>query len=259
MVLPLYEVGRHKRKPPYVTYGLIAANIVVAAVVLIIPEASYDSLLNYVGLIPAVETREFSYPTKWWHHLALLTSMFLHADWSHVSINMLFLWIFGGTVEGALGHMRYLVFYILCGLAGATTFVLSDPHSQSVLIGASGAISGVMAGYLVIRPCAKIEVWALFRPIAVPAVLFIVFYILEQIWDLKFSDNDDTSYWDHIGGAACGAVLIALMKLPHVSLLDCTWPNKKVRHSGSAPVAAASAAEGHTKGHKAAQPLPDDT
>jgi membrane associated rhomboid family serine protease len=90
--------------------------------------------------------------------------MFLHANWWHVLSNILFLWIFGDNIEDAMGHLRFFTFYILCGLGGAAAFVISALHATGPMLGASGAIAGVMAAYLMIRPCAKIEIWAFVVP-----------------------------------------------------------------------------------------------
>jgi membrane associated rhomboid family serine protease len=225
MVIPLYDIDplRGDTKP-YVTYGLIAANIIVALVVLSIPSEKYDAWVEYIGFIPAKEILHISPLNASPNHLTVFSSMFLHADWTHLSFNMLFLWIFGDDIEEALGHLRFLVFYLLCGVFGAGIFLVSAPQSATPLVGASGAISGVMAAYLMIRPCAKVEVWAFFRPLAVPAILFISFFIAKQIWSLIFQSDDSVAYWDHLGGALAGAILVGFMKQKHVGLFECVWP-----------------------------------
>jgi membrane associated rhomboid family serine protease len=149
--------------------------------------------------------------------------MFVHANWLHLAGNMWFLWIFGDNIEDALGHMRFFVFYMLCGIGGSAAFVFSAPDSTVALIGASGAIAGVMAAYLMIRPCAKIEVLIGIFPIAVRAFWVIGLWIALQV--ISVGTDDGIAYWAHIGGAVAGALLIVVMRPPHVGLFECLWPS----------------------------------
>jgi membrane associated rhomboid family serine protease len=201
MVMPLYDVDPLEGKTtPYVTYGLIATNIIVAVALFNIPTETYQSLLNIIGLVPAIEIREIPRPSLFPRDLALFTSLFVHVDWWHVGGNMFFLWIFGDNIEDAMGHLRFFAFYILCGLAAAAAFVISAPHATITLMGASGAVAGVMAAYLMIRPCAKIEVLVSVVPVPFPAIVFIGFWIATQIWHVEIHTFDGVAYWAHIGG-----------------------------------------------------------
>ncbi|MGP0060906.1 MAG: rhomboid family intramembrane serine protease [Beijerinckiaceae bacterium] len=234
VLMPLYDIDPLEGKTrPYVTYGLIAANMLVAVGVLTQPVPVYNAIVSVFGLIPAVETRELPGGDLFPRDLTLFTSMFLHANWWHVLSNMLFLWIFGDNIEDAMGHLRFFAFYILCGLAGGAVYVVSTPHGIVPVVGASGAIAGVMAAYLMIRPCAKIEIWAFVFPYPVPALAFIGLWIATQILHVQMHSEDDVAYWVHLGGAIAGALLIIVMKQPHVRLFDCMWPSKGARESGT--------------------------
>jgi len=144
----------------------------------------------------------------------LVTSMFMHADWFHLLGNMLFLYIFGDNVEDIFGHGGYLAFYIACGLAAALTHILSlylgltYPADFSVgVLGASGAISGVLGAYFVLFPKAKILTWVAYFILPIPAVLFLGFwFILQWLFGL-FEIGSEIAYWAHIGGFITGMVL----------------------------------------------------
>jgi membrane associated rhomboid family serine protease len=147
----------------------------------------------------------------------LLTSMFLHGSWMHLLGNMWFLWIFGNNVEDAMGRMRFLVFYLVCGLAAAFGQVLTNPSSAIPMVGASGAISGVMGGYLVLYP--KVRVFA-FIPlgffitsVALPAWVMLGYWLLIQFVSGLAAFGGEiggVAFWAHIGGFVAGVVLIKL-------------------------------------------------
>lgn len=228
MVMPLYDIDPLEGKStPYVTYGLIAINLLVSICVFFYPtQESIDSIINVFGLIPAIEARELPSKGVLPKDLTLFTSMFVHVSWWHVLSNMLFLWIFGDNIEDAMGHLRFGVFYFLCGFGGSVAFIISAPHSTVPLVGASGAIAGVMAAYLIIRPCATVEVFAFVRIFPIPAFGFIGVWIGLQIIHVEAHSQNGIAYWDHLGGAIAGALLIVALKQPHVRLLDCVWPSK---------------------------------
>jgi membrane associated rhomboid family serine protease len=147
----------------------------------------------------------------------LLTSMFLHGSWMHLLGNMWFLWIFGNNIEDAMGRMRFLVFYLVCGLAAAFGQVLTNPSSAIPMVGASGAISGVMGGYLVLYP--KVRVFA-FIPlgffitsVALPAWVMLGYWLLIQFVSGLAAFGGEiggVAFWAHIGGFVAGVVLIKL-------------------------------------------------
>jgi membrane associated rhomboid family serine protease len=149
-------------------------------------------------------------------YLTLLTSMFMHGDWFHVISNMWFLALFGRNVEAALGSIRFLIYYLICGVCGGLCQVFSDPTSVLPCLGASGAISGVMGAYLVIYPFSKIKVWLswLVGSIEVPAIGALGFWFLLQyvsgIMALEYGDliAGGVAYWDHLGGFLAGFILI---------------------------------------------------
>ena len=146
--------------------------------------------------------------------LALLTSLFLHADWLHLGFNMLFLWVFGNNIEDRLGRIRFVPFVLLCGVAASLAQVLVDPGSQVPLIGASGAISGILGAYLVLYP--KVRVWTVvlplvFLPFKLPAWIWLLIYFALQLLylgDDATAGGGGVAYMAHIGGFIAGAALI---------------------------------------------------
>jgi len=147
----------------------------------------------------------------------LVTSMFLHGSWMHLLGNMWFLWLFGNNVEDSMGRLRFLIFYLLCGLAAAMGQVLTNPDSAIPMVGASGAISGVMGAYLVLYP--NVRVYALVflgffvTSIALPAWMMLGYWFLIQfVSGLAAFGGDigDVAFWAHIGGFAAGVVLVKL-------------------------------------------------
>jgi membrane associated rhomboid family serine protease len=146
--------------------------------------------------------------------LALLTSLFLHADWLHLGFNMLFLWVFGNNIEDRLGRIRFVPFFLLCGVVASLAQVLVDPDSQVPLIGASGAISGILGAYLVLYP--KVRVWTVvlplvFLPFKLPAWIWLLIYFALQflyLGDDATAGGGGVAYMAHIGGFIAGAALI---------------------------------------------------
>jgi len=151
----------------------------------------------------------------------VLTYMFIHADVGHIFGNMIFLFVFGDDVEGALGRLRFLLFYLLCGVIGGLTFVASDPTFDGPLIGASGAISGIVIAYAMLRPCAKVTVLVSIVPLRVRAYWVIGAFVLTQLWNLEATGKSDVAYWCHLGGMLTGVALLPLMRLPGVTLFEC--------------------------------------
>lgn len=143
-------------------------------------------------------------------YVTLVTSMFIHGGWLHIIGNMLYLWVFGDNVEDALGKLGYLFFYLASGLGGAFAHILSDPLSRIPSVGASGAIAGILAAYLVFYPHARINTIIIFgflfiRPL--PALLVIGFWIIIQLVSGLGGTADGVAYWAHIGGFFTGLVL----------------------------------------------------
>jgi membrane associated rhomboid family serine protease len=152
----------------------------------------------------------------------LFSYMFFHGDAMHLFGNMLFLWVFGDNVEDAMGHVRFLVFYLTCGVAAALLHAFMQPASQDALIGASGAISGVIAAYLMLHP--RVGVWVLALhviPLRITAALALGLWIAFQIAMVAFppaGDPGPTAWWAHIGGLLAGAALIPILRRPGVPL-----------------------------------------
>jgi membrane associated rhomboid family serine protease len=153
-------------------------------------------------------------------YYTLFTSMFLHGGWLHLVGNMLYLWIFGNNVEDATGHLGFLVFYVLCGLAAAFAQILIQPASQVPMVGASGAIAGVLGGYLVLYPRARIlalvPLGFFLHLMEVPAVLFLpMWFLLQLVYGIaslgvRSEFGGGVAFWAHIGGFVAGLVCIRM-------------------------------------------------
>ncbi len=150
--------------------------------------------------------------------LPFFTSMFLHGGWMHVLGNMWFLWLFGNNVESGMGHGRFLAFYLLCGLAAAAAQIGVDPSSAVPMIGASGAISGVMGAYVILYPKVRVHILVflilIFRT-SVPAWVMLGYWFVLQLLGTGMEQGvGGVAVWAHIGGFLAGAVLIALFRSP---------------------------------------------
>jgi membrane associated rhomboid family serine protease len=154
--------------------------------------------------------------------LTLLTYMFLHGGWLHLGSNMLFLWVLGDNVEDSMGHVGYLVFYLLCGAAAGLAHAVMLPASEAPLVGASGALSGVIAAYLMLHPRVKLWVLVLWRiPLLLPAYLVLGAWIVLQVVNIVLAGPDDgIAWWAHLGGLAAGAILTPFFKRRDVPLFD---------------------------------------
>jgi membrane associated rhomboid family serine protease len=153
--------------------------------------------------------------------LTLITYMFLHTDDLHLTSNMMFLWVFGDNVEDAMGHGKYLLFYLVCGVAAALVHTLVLSTSRLPLMGASGAVAGTIAAYLILHP--RVLVWVLaFRviPLRVTAVWILGLWVATQLFMVLVNWGDQIAWWAHIGGVVAGGLLIPLMRRPGVALFD---------------------------------------
>jgi membrane associated rhomboid family serine protease len=232
------------RTTPFVNYTLIAINIAVFIYTLSLdtrPDlilagmqtSEADRFLIDWGFVPACLGEYLGFETDASpRDIALIcptgdrelaqpfTSMFLHAGWAHIIGNMLFLWIFGDNVEDRMGHLRYLVFYFLCGLAAvaAQTYMALDTTVPAV--GASGAISGILGAYLMLHPTAMVQVIIFplfFIPFHVPAIVLIGFWFVTQLFAGlaeigRATAGEGVAWWAHIGGFVAGAVLIWIFR-----------------------------------------------
>ncbi len=227
MFIPLYD-GHPLRRiaRPWVNWSLIGVTVATWAVFQsgFVIDAFQASVISF-GMIPAVLFEHASLPLGYEQvpsELTLVTSIFLHGDVLHLAGNMMFLWVFGDNLEDAMGHLRYLVFYLLCGAAAAGAHALAVPVSEAPLVGASGAIAGIVAGYLLLHPNVRIWILALGRiPLRLNAGWVIGIWLALQVFNLVGSGpEEEVSWWAHIGGFAAGLVLTPLMKAREVRLFD---------------------------------------
>lgn len=193
-------------RTPYVTYALIMANIAVFLGYWNTLASDHDlAVFFYVwGLVPERVLAGQGLPT-------LITHMFLHGGWLHLAGNMLFLWIFGDNLEDELGHGRFALFYLACGFGAAALQVAADPVSGAPMVGASGAIAGVLGGYLLLFPRARIDVLFIFviffRIFAIPAWVVLGIWFALQLFNGTMGPADGVAYLAHVGGFVGGVVL----------------------------------------------------
>jgi len=229
LFIPLRDENSLKSIPfQYVTVGLIIANVVV-----FILEVSglSDAAIAGFALTPSellgTQVRFDRSGTLTGEGVTLaeqttlLTYMFFHADAFHLAGNMLFLWVFGDNVEDAVGHARFLLFYLACGVFAGLLHAFMLPDSELPLIGASGAVAGVIAAYLMLHP--RVNVWVLaFKviPLRISAGLALGAWIVLQIIMVALPETGPVAWWAHIGGLIAGAVLIVFLRRPGVPLFD---------------------------------------
>jgi membrane associated rhomboid family serine protease len=204
------------RTVPFVTVGLIAANIIVFVYQLLLPSEAVQPFVKTMGVIPADLTQAVLHDP---HHLphavmTLFTAMFVHGGPLHVGMNMLYLWIFGNNIEDVMGHVRYLVFYLVSGLVGSFCQVAASPDSNVAMIGASGAISGVLGAYLILFPAARVLTLVFFvfffRVVAFPAIIVLGVWFLLQLLNVgPMGPGGGVAVFAHIGGFVAGLVLVA--------------------------------------------------
>ena len=217
-------------RTPIVTWTLIAACVLVFLWQLSLGPAG-EQAIYALGVIPARLFGHADLPPElqlappW---ATVFTSMFLHGGWLHLGGNMLYLWIFGNNVEDSLSRPRYLIFYLLCGGAAALAQSLYAPQSQVPMVGASGAIAGVLGSYLIMHPRANVRVAILFfvfvRIINMPAALVLGVWFLFQIVSgaavPMTEDGGGVAFWAHVGGFVAGMVLTPVFKRRGVQLLE---------------------------------------
>lgn len=216
-MIPLKDLTP-RRSFPVITLLLIVANFLVFFYQLSLPPKMADALAMTYGLVPV----RIQYALAGSHHVTLaqafiplFTCMFLHGGWMHIIGNMWFLWIFGGNVEDRFGAVPYLLFYIVCGLGSGISQVLFSWGSKIPSIGASGAISGVLGGYVVFFPASRIltlvPLFIIFFMARIPAVIFIGLWFIAQflsgLGSLGAVNTGGVAWWAHVGGFAIGSVI----------------------------------------------------
>ncbi|MBW3538270.1 rhomboid family intramembrane serine protease [Candidatus Parcubacteria bacterium] len=216
------EESVRRQRLPVVTTALIVANVVVFGFEISTLGTGGEQALNAVigtyGVVPARLALE--------HAPSLLSSLFLHGGFAHLLFNMLFLAAFGDNIEEALGRFSYLLFYLACGVIASLTHAWVNPASTVPTIGASGAIAGILGAYLALHPGGRVKAIFFFgffiTVVAVPAMLFILFWFIAQLFTgiaslgVTTAQTGGVAYWAHIGGFVAGLVLIAL------------WPKRRL-------------------------------
>ena len=207
-----------------VTFSIILLCTLVFLYQQVASEQQAAELIYAFGMLPAVlfEHRHLDaelavLPAEF----TLVTSIFLHSGWMHLIGNMAFLWVFGDNVEDSMGHLRFLVFFLICGLFASLAHALVDTESINPLVGASGAIAGVLGAYLMLHPRVKVIVLVGMRvPLRLRAYWVIGFWVALQVFFVATNTGGNTAWWAHIGGFITGVILIPFLKLPAIPLFD---------------------------------------
>jgi membrane associated rhomboid family serine protease len=218
-MIPLRDVIP-SRTTPYLTVTIIVLNALAWLFELALPRDILPVFLQVYGVVPA----DFRAPT-------LITSMFLHGGWMHVIGNMWYLWIFGDNVEDRMGHGRFLIFYLLCGIVAAVGQIVMDPDSTLPTIGASGAIAGVMGAYFVLYPQSRvltlIPIFLVFMQVVeLPAIILLGFWFLMQLFNAgavavtASTHGGGVAFMAHVAGFVAGAVGVFAFRKRQ---LDTTW------------------------------------
>jgi membrane associated rhomboid family serine protease len=228
MLFPIGDDNTQRRLTPFVTYILIAINILVYFVL-----QSSDVFTYGYSVVPAEITggqdidgivriggqslRLYSGPSV--IYLTILTSMFMHGGIGHLLGNMLYLWIFGDNVEDRMGHVKFLIFYLLCGVLASAAHILVAPNSIVPSLGASGAIAGVLGAYLVLFPHKGVRVLLFYNVVEMPALIVIGFWGLLQFLNGfgslgTMGESGGVAYMAHIGGFVAGLLLVFLFRNP---------------------------------------------
>lgn len=218
------------RTTPFVTVGIIVLCVLVFLWQLSLGQAMELAVYRY-GAIPAVLFGVKSLPADvavipgW---ATLITSMFLHGGWLHLIGNMLYLWIFGNNVEDAMGHGRFVVFFILCGVIAALSHAVPNAQSAVPMIGASGAISGVLGAYLLLYPHAQVLVgipifFYLYMARIPAAIVLLLWFVLQLLSSAGPQQEAGVAFSAHIGGFIAGLVLIPLFKKRNVGFFGRGW------------------------------------
>jgi rhomboid family protein len=218
-MIPLKDTY-HSQRFPLFTIVLIVLNALVFFYELSLGRQSLKGFFYTFGVVPS-----FYLDPDYWQSTGLLSgvlplfaSMFLHGGWLHFLGNMLYLWVFGDSVEDRIGHFRFLLFYLICGLAAAGSHIFTNPSSNLPTVGASGAIAGVLGAYLILFPGARVltlvPIFFFFQLVELPALIFLGLWFVMQFFSGALSlagsnqEMDGTAWWAHIGGFLTGVGLI---------------------------------------------------
>jgi membrane associated rhomboid family serine protease len=230
-MIPIRDAIRSKNFPA-VNVMIIALNIIVFLWQLL-QGPDLKQVFYLYGMVPLrySDPELSAHFTRFQQYLPFLTSMFLHGGFLHILMNMWFLYIFGDNVEDRLGHIRYLVFYLFCGLGAGLVHLVTNWNSNIPTIGASGAISGVMGAYLLLYPRSRIltliPVFFFFQFVEIPAFIFLGFWLFMQLFSAGLTPRNvgGVAFWAHIGGFIVGLILIKLFDwIPRTGLSDGIRP-----------------------------------
>jgi membrane associated rhomboid family serine protease len=246
MVFPLYDENPLKWPvPPYATWTLIAVNVAVFLVqTAILDDAAAATFIRDFGTTPAALFHNVPQLGPLPAELTLVTGLFLHANWLHLLGNMVYLWVFGDDIEEALGAGRFLGFYFLAGAAAGLAYCVVDTHLMVPLIGASGSIAGVLAAYLLLRPCEKVWAFVWRIVVHVRAYWIIGAWVLLQLFMLAIKPEDGVAYAAHVGGLLSGAALFYFMRPMGIELFECVeYPDQNALLAARRQAAANAARE----------------
>jgi membrane associated rhomboid family serine protease len=213
------------RSTAFVTIALIVANVAVFFYELTLTTTlQVNTFFADFALVPSEILTDHTLPV----YGTVISSMFLHGGWLHLIGNMLYLWIFGNNIEDCVGRIRFILFYLLCGAAAAATQVVMNPGSQVPMVGASGAVSGVLGAYLLLFPRARVlvllPIFIFYRLFHVPAALLLIFWFALQLLSglsaLGVNVSGGIAFWAHIGGFVAGMLLILPFKKQRVRLFQ---------------------------------------
>ncbi len=233
-MIPLHDPDLIRRRTPYVTIAIIAVNVLVSVITLLfLSDLRELEAIYRFGAIPAVLTGgegfgvvqvtprvtvDLTSPLP--AVMTIITSMFMHAGWMHLGGNMVYLWVFGDNIEDRLGHVGYLLFYLATGAVAVVAHVVSGPGSEVPMIGASGAVAGVLGGYIVLHPKSRITTLILMGfifSVRLPALVLLGGWIVFQVFFSAASfvvtdDGGGVAYFAHVGGFAAGAATFAILR-----------------------------------------------
>ena len=240
--IPLYDENPSKKRP-LVTWALIAICFIIFIYQFNLSQRSELNFIYKYAFIPDYLNNYYivSKLTSLDPMLTLITSAFLHAGWMHILGNMLYLYIFGDNVEDSMGKLKFFLFYVICAIAGSLLQYYSNPSSEIPIVGASGAIAGVLGSYLILYPKANIKVFMwiiiIFRTINVPAWIVLSIWIMGQFFSLSNSTSSGggVAYFAHIGGFFAGMILTPILKNKNKALfnksLSSPWEIKRTQKS----------------------------
>ena len=224
-MIPLHDDNPTERLP-IITIAWIVACALVFLYQASLPAGPGETFVFQYGAIPALVFGEADPPDMGvaiHAYATLITSMFLHGGWMHLIGNMLYLWVFGNNIEDAMGHAKYIAFYLTCGILAAVSHALTDPSSSIPMVGASGAISGILGAYLLLFPRAKVLVMMpTLGATRVPAAIVLGMWFVMQLLSGGMSigsEGGGVAFFAHIGGFLAGMALIGLFKRPDVPFL----------------------------------------